>query len=324
MLQRITIPDTELSLSQIGLGTADIGLDPTAPSPDRLFDTYLDLGGNLIDTAHVYSNWIPGERARSERIIGDWLLTGKKRNQIILMTKGGHPEIVPNMPTYGKTRLTYNDMLSDLEHSLQKLHTDYIDIYFYHRDDLNQSVEEEIETMESFVKQGKIRYYACSNWSVNRMQEALYYCKEKSYRGFVADQSLYNLALKHMNPPSDPTLGCTSGDAVQFHIDQPGLLEIPFFGNCSGYFHKYLLKGSNAVKDMYYDTEKNRKVAENINVLTEKYNCSITQAVMGFFRFQPFTCLPLYGTSSPEHLLDACKTWEIPFTEEDYTQLLNV
>lgn len=79
------------------------------------------------------------------------------------MTKGGHPEIVPNMPNFGKTRLTYKDMLSDLDHSLLKLRTDYIDVYFYHRDDLNQSVEEEIETMENFVKQGKIRYYACSN-----------------------------------------------------------------------------------------------------------------------------------------------------------------
>lgn len=324
MLPKITIPDTEISASQMGLGTADIGLNPNAPSPDRLFDTYLDLGGNLIDTAHVYSNWVPGERARSERIIGDWLAKSKKRNQIVLMTKGGHPEIVPDAANFGKTRLAYNDMLSDLEHSLQKLRTDYIDIYFYHRDDLNQSVEEEIETMEAFVKQGKIRYYACSNWNANRIQKALDYCKEKGCRGFVADQSLYNLALKYMNPPSDPTLGCTSGEAFQFHVGHPELLEMPFFGNCAGYFHKYLLKGEEAVKDMYYDTEKNRKVAENVKALTDKYSCSITQAVMGFFRFQPFTCLPLYGTSSPEHLLDVCKTWEVPFTEMDYSKLLNV
>lgn len=154
------------------------------------------------------------------------------------------------------------------------------------------------------------------------MQKALEYCKEKGYRGFVADQSLYNLALKYMNPPSDPTLRCTSGEAFQFHIDNSSLLEMPFFGNCAGYFHKYLLKGPDAVKDMYYDTEKNRKVAENLKALTENYGCSITQAVMGFFRFQPFTCLPLYGTSSPEHLLDACKTWEIPFNEDDYIKIL--
>lgn len=324
MLQKITIPGTELSVSQLGLGTADIGLNPDAVSPNRLFDTFLDLGGNLIDTAHVYSNWIPGERARSERIIGDWLADSKKRNHIVLMTKGGHPEIVPDRPNFCKSRLTYQDMLSDLEHSLQKLRTDYIDIYFYHRDDLNQSVEEEIETMEEFVKQGKIRYYACSNWKVERMQKALDYCKEKGYRGFVADQSLYNLALKYMNPPSDPTLGCTSGDAFHFHINNPSLMEIPFFGNCAGYFHKYLLKGPDAVKAMYYDTEKNRKVAENLKELTKEYNCSITQAVMGFFRFQPFTCIPLYGTSSLEHLSDACKTWEIPFTENDYIKILDI
>ena len=79
MEKRILIPDTDLAVYPIGLGTADIGLKADASAPERVFDTYLDLGGNLIDTAHVYSNWVPGERARSERIIGDWLKSGGKR-----------------------------------------------------------------------------------------------------------------------------------------------------------------------------------------------------------------------------------------------------
>ena len=98
MEKRFLIPDTDLSVYPIGLGCADIGLKADAVAPEKVFDTYLDLGGNLIDTAHVYSNWVPGERARSERIIGDWLKGSGKRNQIILMTKGGHPEIVESTP----------------------------------------------------------------------------------------------------------------------------------------------------------------------------------------------------------------------------------
>lgn len=324
MEKRILIPDTELSVYPIGLGTADIGLKADAPAPERVFDTYLDLGGNLIDTAHIYSNWVPGERARSERIIGDWLKSSGKRNQIILMTKGGHPEIVEGTPEWGKIRPYHEAMVSDLNHSLKQLQTDYVDVYFYHRDNRNQTIEEEIETMEGFVKEGKIRYYACSNFDTDRMQAAYEYCKEKGYRGFVADQCLMNLALKYMNEPADPTLRCIRGDNFDYHAAHPELMAMPYFSNCSGYFHKYLTKGTATVKDMYYDTEKNRKVAEKVKALTEKYECSVTQAVMGFFRFQPFTCLPLYGTSSPEHIVDACKTLDVPFTAEDYKEVLDV
>ena len=324
MEKRFLIPDTDLSVYPIGLGCADIGLKADAVAPEKVFDTYLDLGGNLIDTAHVYSNWIPGERARSERIIGDWLKDSGKRNQIILMTKGGHPEIVESTPEWGKIRPTHEAMVSDLEHSLKQLRTDYIDIYFYHRDNRNQTIEEEIETMEGFVKEGKIRYYACSNFVTDRILAAYEYCKSKGYRGFVADQCLMNLAMKYMNEPADPTLRCIHGDNFDYHVAHPELMTMPFFGNCAGYFHKYLTKGADAVKDMYYDTEKNRKVAENVKKLAERYECSITQAVMGFFRFQPFTCIPLYGTSSPEHIMDACKTLDVPFSENDYEEVLDV
>ena len=176
MEKRILIPDTDLAVYPIGLGTADIGLKADAPAPERVFDTYLDLGGNLIDTAHVYSNWVPGERARSERIIGDWLKSSGKRNQVVLMTKGGHPEIVEDAPEWGKARPYHDAMVSDLNHSLKQLQTDYVDIYFYHRDNKNQTIEEEIETMEGFIKEGKIRYYACSNFDTDRMQAAYEYC----------------------------------------------------------------------------------------------------------------------------------------------------
>lgn len=324
MDKRILIPGTELSISPLGLGTVDAGLGPDPTAIEKVIDTYLDLGGNLIDTAHVYSDWIPGERARSERVIGDWIASSGKRNEIILMTKGGHPEMDSSRSNYLKPRLTHADMVADLDSSLKQLRTDYIDLYFYHRDDRNQTVEEEIETMEEFVKAGKIRYYGCSNWDADRMQAASDYCRKKGYRGFAADQSLYNLGLKYMNEPDDKTLRFTTGDAFTFHKNHPEVLEMPYFGNCSGYFQKYLAKGADAVVGMYYDTEKNRKVAQKVKVLAEKYDCTITQVVMGYFRFQPFLCVPLYGTSRPAHIVDACGAFDIPFTEKDYEDLLNV
>lgn len=322
MEKRILIPDTELSVYPIGLGTVDAGLRWDGADADRIFDTYVQRGGNLIDCAHVYSDWVPGEIARAERVLGDWLTRSKKRNEVVIMTKGGHPVMTDPVPDMHKSRMTHDDMVKDLNESLKQLRTDYIDIYFYHRDNKEQSVEEEIETMEQFVKEGKIRYYGCSNWDVERMIQADAYCKEKGYRGFVADQSLLNLGMKYMRPLADDTLGYTRGKAFDYHIKNARNLEMPFMGNCSGFFHIYDSQGEAGIQSNPYYTPENIKVAEGVKALKEKYHCSITQVVLGFFYHQPFQCVPLYGPACPEHVVDACGTLDIPFTAEDYEELL--
>ena len=76
--------------------------------------------------------------------------------------------MTPKEPDMFASRCSREEMVSDINASLKQLRTDYIDLYFYHRDDKRMTVEEEIETMESFVKEGKIRYYGCSNWTVDR------------------------------------------------------------------------------------------------------------------------------------------------------------
>lgn len=322
MEKRILIPNTDLSVYPIGLGTVDAGLLWDKADADRIFDTYADQGGNLIDCAHVYSDWVPGEIARAERVLGDWISKCGKRDQMVIMTKGGHPDMTIPVPDMHASRMSHADMVKDLDESLKQLRTDYIDIYFYHRDNRNQSVEEEIETMQQFVKEGKIRYYGCSNWDVDRMIAADAYCREKGYRGFVADQSLLNLGMKYMNPLADDTLGYTRGEAYQYHIDNANNLEMPFMGNCSGFFHIFDAKGEEGVQGNPYYTPGNVKVAQGVKALKEKYNCSITQVVLGFFYHQPFKCVPLYGPAIPEHIVDACGTLDVPFTDEDYIDLL--
>ena len=206
MIKRIRIPETDIEMFPFGLGTTGAGLVWDGADADRLFDAFLDNGGSLIDTAHVYSDWVKPEKARSERVIGDWLERSGKRNRVVLVTKGGHPDMTVDNPDTHISRMTKADMVSDLEDSLKKLRTDHIDIYFYHRDDLNQSVEELIETMEEFRREGKIRYYGCSNWTTARIKEADAYCRKKGYRGFAANQCLLNLGYKYMNPLEDDTL----------------------------------------------------------------------------------------------------------------------
>ena len=178
-MKQIKIAHTDLILSPVGLGTVKAGISWDHEDAFRLFDFYLSKGGNIIDTAHVYSDWEPGEIARSERVVGDWIRSRRHRNDFILITKGGHP----HLDTMQVSRLSKEEMTDDLDDSLKKLGTDYIDIYLYHRDDPTRSVEELIETMEEFRCSGKIRYYGCSNWTTQRMLEADAYCREKGGTG---------------------------------------------------------------------------------------------------------------------------------------------
>ncbi len=320
MNKKIKIPETELSLCSVGLGAAGAGIYWDGADADYLIDTYLDMGGNFIDSARIYSDWIPPEIGRSERVIGDWIKRSGKRNHVILSTKGGHPKLSAS----GKndmhvSRMTREDMRYDLELSLKALGIDTIDIYFYHRDNRAQSVEEEIETMERFRREGKIRYYGCSNWEADRIVEADQYCREMGYRGFVADQALLNMGSEYMKPLADDTMVSIKDKLYDYHKKNPGNLAMPYMGVASGFFHHYLEKGVESVKNSPYYTDNNLKAAERCRMLVEKYHASVSQIVLGFFSQQPFLCAPLYGAKSAEQIKDAMGVLEIDFCPGDYT-----
>lgn len=318
MKKKIVIPDTDIEIFPFGLGTVDAGLLWDGADADRIFDAFLANGGTLIDSAHVYSDWVKPEIARSERVIGDWLERSGKRNQIVLVTKGGHPDMTGENPDTHISRMTKADMVSDLEASLKKLRTDHIDIYFYHRDDLNQPVADLIEVMEGFRKEGKIRYYGCSNWTTPRMKEADAYCKEKGYRGFIANQCLLNLGYKYMNPLPDDTLVYVDEEMQAYHKENAGNLLMPYMGVCSGFFHIYAAKGEEAVKNSPYYTEGNLRMAKRVLELCVHYNATVSQVVLGFFGQQEFNCAPLYGPQNVDQLEEAMKAFEIPFCKNDY------
>lgn len=317
-MKQVNIPGTDLCLSPMGLGTVDAGVKWSEENAARMYDAFLDLGGNLIDTARVYSDWIPGETGRSERILGDWLKKSGKRHQVILSTKGGHPEMLGEATDMHQNRLNRRDMERDLDLSLKALKTDYIDLYFYHRDCEALPVEELVETMESFVKAGKIRYYGCSNWSADRMAMADTYAAKMGYRSFAANQALYNVGYEAMNPMEDDTLAGADEAMRAYHREHSRNLLMPYTGNCGGFFQLLELYGEEAVKKSPYCTEQNKRVAEQLKKLKEKYQITMTQAVLGFFTVQDFTCLPLFAASRPERLLEAWKTFGISFEKEDY------
>src|SRR6476661_10464938 len=90
-MNRVMLPGTDIEISALCLGVAEIGVRQTEIEAHRLLDQWVQNGGNAIDTARVYSDWITGEKHRSERIVGEWLKATGAREQIVLVTKAGHP-----------------------------------------------------------------------------------------------------------------------------------------------------------------------------------------------------------------------------------------
>lgn len=318
MKKRVKIKNSELEVSFLGMGTVRAGVTTgTQENLNNILSRYVEQGGNFIDTAHVYSDWVPGEIARSERVVGDWLEVSGKRKDIVLATKGGHPRL----DTMHVSRMSEEDMRGDLESSLEKLRTDYIDIYFYHRDDESRSVEELIERMEAFKREGKIRYYACSNWSVARMKEADAYCSKMGYRGFVANQAHYNIATRHMGEYPDDTMQTCGKEMLDYHRNSDNLL-VPYLSICSGFFSKLQENGLETVKDSCYNTEENLKIAEKLVQLCERKQCMMNHALLGFFDVQDLDMAPLFSVSSMARLEDTLGAYEIQFEKEDYAGLI--
>ena len=212
-------------------------------------------------------------------------------------------------------------MRKDLALSLTALGTDYIDIYFYHRDNEAIPAGELIEIMEEFRKEGKIRYYACSNWSTARMKEADAYAASKGYRGFVANEALFNIGSASMRPLADDTLAVMDQEMQQYHVENPQNLAMPYMSVCSGFFHKLYAGGADAVRNSEYYTPENLKAAEGLHGLMEEYQISLTQAVLGYLTCRDFTCLPLYGPRNAEDLREAMETFSIPFLKEYYPEV---
>lgn len=312
----IKIPDTDLSLFKIGFGTANAGLDWDQRDADTILENYVSLGGNFIDTARIYSDWVAPEIGRSERVIGDWIRRRGRHDDVVILTKCGHPKL-DSMHT---SRLSKKDVEYDIGLSLKALGVDTIDIYCFHRDDESRSVEELVETMEELVKKGKIRYYACSNWSTDRISAADTYCQKKGYRGFVLNEILYNIGVKNMKPYPDDTMCGMNQKFSDYHQANPRNLLVPYMSICSAFFHIAAAKGLEAVEASPYYTPENLSLYHKLMQARKDTGLSISQLLLGFYAFQKYPCLPLASSANAEQLTEIMASASIDY-QKDYLSL---
>ncbi|MGC1870738.1 MAG: aldo/keto reductase [Acidobacteriaceae bacterium] len=163
----------------------------------RQLDAALDAGLNFVDTADVYSRWVPGNKGgESETILGKWFAKSGKRKDVIMGTKVGM-----DMGD-GKKGLKAAHIRQSVDDSLRRLQTDYIDIYQAHTDDVETPLEETLGAFDELVKQGKVRYIGASNYSGARLAEALETSRKHGFASYISLQPHYNL-VERKNFESD-------------------------------------------------------------------------------------------------------------------------
>ncbi|MCF3649375.1 aldo/keto reductase [Synoicihabitans lomoniglobus] len=314
------IPSTDLRPRGVGLGTADLGVRQDEPSAHRLLDRFVALGGNLLDTARVYSDWIPGESGRSERIIGDWIRQRGHHDDVIVSTKGGHPRL-DRMDTL---RLDEPSLCADVDLSLHALRVDAIDLFFLHRDAPDQPVEPFIDVLNRLCDTGKIRWFGASNWTAARIAAANTYAAASGQRGFVASQSLWNLGSGTMHRPPDPTLVVV--DHAEARALRPlRIAHLPYSGQAGGYFSKLVESDDSgtptATLNPLYDTPANRALAEPVRDLAQRHACRVNAVVLAYLSHQASTVVPVVGCSRPEQLESTWDDLNVPLSPAELATL---
>ena len=187
-MRRLPLGRSGLSVGPLMLGGNVFGWTADERASFEVLDAFVAAGFNFIDTADAYSRWIPGHvGGESETVIGKWLKSRGNRDQVLIATKLG-VEVVP-----GEQGLSRAYMQRAVERSLQRLQTDYIDLYQSHRDDTETPMEETFAAYDELIRQGKVRAIGASNFSAERLAESLRVSAAKGLPRYESLQPWYNL-----------------------------------------------------------------------------------------------------------------------------------
>lgn len=293
--------NTDLAVAPICLGTVNYGTALPVDEAKRQLSQYIDLGGNFIDTAHIYGDWEPGLDARSERVIGQWLKETKNRERVVISTKGAHPA----WSDLSTARVRPVDIKQDLDESLAYLGTDYVDLYFLHRDDPNVPVSEIIDYLDEATKEGKIRYYGCSNWTLKRIKEASAYARSKRSTGFVVNQLMWSLADINFNNLTDKTFVLMDKESMDYHHER-NLCAMAYMSIAKGYFTRRH-QGESLPESVtsVYENESNDRIYEAaLRFVNDGEYTFMDLAFMYIIYESLFTAIPIASFDTPGQLVD--------------------
>lgn len=312
-MKYVKFNNTDLSVSPVCLGTVNYGTTMTEKEAKEQISRFLDEGGNFVDTAHIYGDWGDGPKCISERIIGRWIKETGRRGEIVLATKGAHPDWGHmDIPRVNKACID-----KDINESLEYLSTDHIDLYFLHRDDPKTPVAEIMECLDDARKAGKIRYYGCSNWALPRIKEAQSYCREHGLQGFCCNQLMWSLADVNFYNLPDKTFILMDEETRAYHA-QTGINVMAYMSIAKGYFARRAA-GEDlpaSVTDVYSNLS-NDEIYELAKAVTAEGKYTYMDlAYMYIMAEKLFPAVPIASFDNMGHLAECINGMEKPIPQE--------
>jgi aryl-alcohol dehydrogenase-like predicted oxidoreductase len=290
-----------LEISPLVFGGNVFGWTLDEASSFKLLDAFVAAGFNAIDTADIYSKWVPGHTGgESETILGKWLARSGNRNKVIIATKVGM-EMAPD-----KKGLSKAYILRAAEDSLRRLQTDTIDLYQSHTDDPETPIEETLGTYAELIAQGKVRAIGASNFKADRLAKALEISKKSRLPRYESLQPLYNLY-----------------DRADFEAEleplclKEGIGVINYFPLASGFLSgKYrserdIEQRPRARMLKKYVNERGFKILNALDQVAKKYNATPARVSLAWLLARPSITAPIVSATSIEQLNDLIASVEL-------------
>ena len=311
-MEKRTLGTTDLQTLPIIFGGNVFGWTLDEAESFRILDEFIDLGFNMIDTSNNYSHWVEGNvGTESENIIGNWLKSNGKREQIIIATKVGGRNFIQKKPNTKKEHI-----LKEVEDSLIRLNTDYIDLYQTHYDDESTPLEETLSAYDKLLKDGKVRFIGASNITAIRLKECLDKADKYNLPHYQTLQPEYNLYDRQKFEEFLLPV-CESYD----------LAVLPYYSLASGFLTgKYKteedldqsLRGKNIEK---YLTPKGEAIIKALTFLSEKYQVSIAAISLNWLMHQKMVAAPIASATKSHHLKSFVEAANLKMAVEDYKYL---
>jgi len=301
-----------LKVARICLGTMQFGWTADEKTAFEVMDAYFEAGGNFIDTADVYSAWVPGNPGGvSEEIIGRWMKARKNRHLIVLATKfNGRMWEGPN-----GDGLSRGHVMKAIEDSLRRLQTDYIDLYQTHWPHYDTPQEETLRALDDLIKAGKVRYIGASNEPAWRLMKAMWISDKYNLNRFISLQPPYSL-VKRAEFERELEAVC---------LDQ-GIGVIPYSplqgGFLTGKYRRGVIPDSARAEGLKrFFTEKNFALIDLLEETGKKHNATVTQVALAWMLQRPAITAPIIGANNVAQLRDILGSLNVKLTPEDVTAI---
>ena len=296
--------------SRFIIGTMFINDPSGRPEHLERLDDAWEQGVNVLDSAHSYGFPNIGS---TEVALGKWLLSRKiNRDDIIITTKCGHPRYFDQEPFLMRSAVHAFDMESELHDTLTKLHTDYVDVLYLHRDDPETPVSEIIDTFNKFKKQGKVLAFGAANWQYDRIKEANDYAEATGQQGFSIVEEHYSLA-EMIGDPFRAGSGSLSGpkyaEARRYLIEK-GIPVASYSalsgGFCTGRITREAFRNDpESIPEgvrVGYCVDDNFTRVERAAVLAAEKGVSVAQICMAYTMFGDLDVYPIIGAANHAEL----------------------